>query len=568
MTFTLRPYQEEAVSAVIKEFDDVESTLLVASVGAGKTIMQAAFIQRMIADFPDARFVCAVHTRELVTQNYKALVDAWPFCPAGINSAALGQRDTRSQVLFCSIQSVYKLAVIIGWVDCLIIDECHLISPKSTTMYRRFIDDLRAINPDLRILGMSGTPYRMDSGMLVDAEDSLFKTVAFDVGVGRLIDDGFLVPPVSKATDTKFDVSGVHTRGGEYISGELERAVNKSDVTESAVAEVIKFGLAEGRKSWLAFCAGVQHAADVRDAFIRQGVSCAMVEGTMDAGERRRTLDAYKRGEIRCLTNVNVLSIGFNHPPTDLLALMRPTKSPALYVQQVGRGLRLSPGKKNCRVLDFAGVVSDLGPIDAVQIRQPGKGQGEAPIRVCPECQCINHAAARVCIDCGFEFPESDKPKHKASADITPILSTAPPVWHAVTGRTFRENPPKVHGFPPTVKVSYRLGLNVVNDWVCPQHLEHPDPKKRAFPKSKSDRYWRDHGGKAPFPKTVAEFLDRADELRTTAEVQLKLNGKYQNVNAWKAGEQLASDSVPTASNDNWKPLMAAGESWDSEVPF
>lgn len=559
MTFTLRPYQEEAVSAVIKEFDAVESTLLVASVGAGKTIMQAAFIQRMIAGFPDARFVCAVHTRELVTQNYKALVDAWPFCPAGINSAALGQRDTRSQVLFCSIQSVYKLAAVIGWVDCLIIDECHLISPKSTTMYRKFIDELRTINPDLRILGMSGTPYRMDSGMLVDAEDTLFKTVAFDVGVGRLIDDGFLVPPVSKVTDTKFDVSGVHTRGGEYISGELERAVNKADVTESAVAEVIKFGLAEGRKSWLAFCAGVQHAADVRDAFIRQGISCAMVEGAMDAGERRRTLDAYKRGEIRCLTNVNVLSIGFNHPPTDLLALMRPTKSPALYVQQVGRGLRLSPGKKNCRVLDFAGVVSDLGPIDAVQIRQPGKGQGEAPIRICPECQCINHAAARVCIDCGFEFPESDKPKHKASADITPILSTAPPVWHAVTGRTFREHPPKP-GKPPSVRVDYRLGMNVQKDYLCPAH--------GGGAAAKACRYWKDHSGRLPYPKTATEWLDRADELLITAEISTapsKSNPKYINVVGWRAGSAQAE---PTADNDNWKPLMAAGEDWSVDVPF
>jgi DNA repair protein RadD len=561
LTFTLRPYQEEAVDAVIKEFDDVESTLLVASVGAGKTIMQAAFIQRMIEDFPDARFVCAVHTRELVEQNYKALLTAWSFAPAGINSAALGQRDTQSQILFCSIQSVYKLAERIGFVDCLIIDECHLISPKSTTMYRAFIDGLLAINPDLRILGMSGTPYRMDSGMLVDAEGSLFKTVAYDVGVGRLIEDGFLVPPVSKCTETKFDVSGVHTRGGEYIAGELERAVNKADVTEAAVAEIIKFGLGEDRKSWLAFCAGVQHASDVRDAFLRQGVSCAMVEGAMESGARRRTIDAYKRGEIRCLTNVNVLSIGFDHPPTDLLALMRPTKSAALYVQQCGRGLRLSPGKKNCRVLDFAGVVSDLGPIDAVRIKQPGKGQGEAPIRLCPECQCINHASVKVCIDCGYEFPESEEPKHKASADITPILSTAPPVWHAVTGRHFREHPPKP-GKPPSVKVTYMLGLHAQNEWICCQH--------DGYAKAKADRWWRIHGGALPFPKTVAEFLDRADELKVTAEIQMRPNGKYQDIVGHRAGEamQAANDNIRPADNDNWKPLKAAGDNWDSEIPF
>lgn len=564
MTYTLRPYQEEAVAAVISEFDTVESTLLVASVGAGKTIMQAAFIQRMIEEFPSARFVCAVHTRELVAQNYSALLKAWPFAPAGVNSAALGQRNTHAQILFCSIQSVYKSADCIGWTDCLIIDECHLISPKSTTMYRQFIDGLRATNPNLRILGMSGTPYRMDSGMLTEVEDALFSTIAYDVGVGKLIEDGYLAPPISKHTKTTFDVSGVHMRGGEYIAGELEAAVNKSDVTEAAVREIISYGLGEERKSWLAFCAGVQHATDVRDAFRRNGVTCEMVEGTMPSGERSRALDAYKRGEVRCLTNVNVLSIGFDHPPTDLIALLRPTKSPALYVQQVGRGLRLSPGKENCRVLDFAGVVSDLGPIDNVTIKRPGKGSGEAPIRLCPECDCINHAAARQCIDCGFEFPESEAPRHTASADITPILSTADPVWHEVTGRTFREHINKDPDKPPSVRVDYIIGFSGQKEWLCPQH------PSGGFAKKKSDRHWALHGGLRPFPATVDAWLARADELNITTQVRLKpskTNPRYQDVIDWQAG--AANDNYPAMA----KPLQGRRRVnepvyLDDDIPF
>ena len=157
---TLRWYQAEAVDALEGKLETSPSTLLVAAVGAGKTIIQAAFIQRIIAKFPEARFLAAVHTRELVGQNYAAMLRAWPLAPVGINSAALGRRDSNSQILFCSIQSVYKQAERIGWVDCLIVDECHLISPNGATMYRQFIDALRGINPDLRIVGMSGTPFR------------------------------------------------------------------------------------------------------------------------------------------------------------------------------------------------------------------------------------------------------------------------------------------------------------------------------------------------------------------------------------------------------------------------
>lgn len=553
MTLTFRPYQSDAIEAVDAELERVDSTLLVASVGAGKTLMQAGFIQRVIGKYPEARFVCAVHTRELVKQNFEALVRAWPFCPAGVNSAALGRRDTRSQILFCSIQSVYKKAQQIGWVDCLIVDECHLISPKSTTMYHQFIAELLAINPDMRILGMSGTPFRMDMGMLTDGEDPLFKSVAYEIGVGQLIEEGYLTKPISKGTATTMDVSGVHMRGGDYIAGELERAVNKSEITEAAVDEIIRYG--HDRKAWIAFAAGVDHAAEIRDAMRRRGIPAEMVEGNMPAAERTRVIEEYKAGRIRCLTNVNVLSIGFDYPAIDLIALMRPTKSPALYIQQCGRGLRLSPGKKDVLILDFANVVRTLGPIDDVQIRKPGKGDGEAPIRICPECDCINHAAARECVDCGHEFPEPEVKVEAKAADL-PILSKGEATWRPVTRRRFAFHEGK-GGKPPSVKVTYAQGLTQFNEWLCFEHS--------GYAQSKAHRWWVAHGGARPFPRTVLEALERQNELKETAEISVRPDGRYWSV----VGHRVAdNDNVPVASTPAANDNVDWAAELDDAIPF
>jgi DNA repair protein RadD len=558
MNFQPRPYQRQAVDAIKSELDIVDATVLVASVGAGKTIMQAMFIQEMIGVYPEARFVCAVHTRELVQQNAEAMLRAWPSAPIGINSAALGHRKTRSQILFCSIQSVHKAAAEIGWVDCLIVDEGHLISPKATTMYRQFIDALRAINPDLRILLMSGTPWRLDSGDLTEGENAIAKTVAYEVQIRELIEQGFLTRPISKGTATTFDMTGVHTRGGEYVLGEAEAAVNKQEITESAVREIVQYG--QDRKAWLLFCAGVDHAYAVRDEVRRHGVTCETVEGTMEAAERRRILEAYKRGEIRCLTNVNVLSVGFDFPGIDLVALMRPTKSPSLYVQQVGRGLRLSPGKDNVLVLDFANVVRTLGPIDDVKVKKPGKGQGEAPVRQCPDCQSICHASARECPDCGFQFPESDKPKHSASADVVPMLSTEPPAWEPVKSQTFRRH--EKQGGLPSVRIDYMVGMKINKVWLCPEHT--------GFPKSKADRWWHQHGGARPFPKTVDEFLDRAGELCATAEVQIKYGGKWPEIVDFRAGERVegSNDNMVVRDRNEEERHRLRSLAADFNVPF
>lgn len=571
-----RHYQLEAVDAVFDYWSEEDGNPLVdLATGTGKSLSFAMLMKRLVEGWPDLRVCCATHVAELIEQNYLELLGAWPFAPAGIYSAGLGRRDAKAQILFAGIQTVWNKVEQIGHVDVLMVDECHLIPANANTMYGKFIAALLAINPDMKIVGFTATIYRLDSGRLDEGEDRLFDKVVYTYGIADGIREGYLAPLSSKPTATGFDLRGVGRVGGEYNLKKLQAAVDKDEITQAAVAEIVAKGA--DRRSWLVFCAGVEHALHVRDAIRSHGISCETITGDTPAGERRSILEAYKAYEIRALTNNSVLTTGFNHKGVDLIAGMRNTLSLSLYVQMMGRGTRplYAPGypldtveqrlaaiaagpKPNCLVLDFAGLVRKHGPVDMVEPKRPGKGEGEAPVKQCPECQELVHASLRVCSCCGFEFPESEKPRHEASADIIPILSTAEAVWSEVHGRNFAPHPAKEASKPPTVKVTYRMGLRTQSEWICPAHS--------GYAKVKADKYWRAHGGMLPFPRSVDEFLGRAGELAITAAIQLKPSGKYQEVVGWQAG--LVGEA-PAADNDNMPATRVAG-GWDIEddIPF
>lgn len=567
----LRPYQSEAVEALFSYWsEEPGNPLVVMATGTGKTPSFCTVIKTLVEDW-DMRVMCVTHVAELIEQGYKELVGMWPFAPAGIFSAGLGRRDARSQVIFGGIQTVANKAAEIGHIDVLMIDEAHLVPPKAETQYGQFIAALLAVNPDMKIVGWTATDFRLDSGKLTDGDTAIFDKVVYEYGVGQAIDDGYLAPLSSKPTATTFDMTGVHRLGGDYKQSEMQAAVDKAEITKAAVAEIVSKG--QDRRSWLAFCSGVEHALHVRDEIRSYGVTCETITGETPKGERRDILEAFKRYEIRALTNNSVLTTGFNHKGVDLIAALRPTLSASLYLQMMGRGTRplYAPGmpldtvedrlaaisagpKPNCLVLDFAGLVRRHGPVDRVEPKAPGKGNGEAPVKQCPNpegsgtCDELVHISVMVCPCCGFEFPPSEDTKLTATADKTPVLSTEKP-WFEVTGRRYAFHPPKVEGNPPSVKVTYETDGKKVNEWICPQHLEHPVEKSRNFPKAKADRYWATHNGKRPFPVTVDEFLERAGELDATTEVQLDYsrNPKYPDVKAYRVGQGSYVTETPTA---------------------
>ena len=546
MSLTLRPYQTAALDGLFAYWAEHDgSPLIVLPTGAGKALVIAELIRRLVTDYSGMRILNATHVKELLFQNYQELLGIWPLAPAGLFSAGLGRRDAGAQILFGGVQTIASKTAQIGFVDLVIVDEAHLMPRNSETQYGKLLAGLREINPDLKLVGLTATHYRLGEGLLHEGDGAIFDAVAYEKPVGEMIDEGWLCRPVSKAMDTGYDLTNVGKVGGDFNQGALQAAVDRADVTARAVDEVVAYG--KGRRSWLLFCSGVDHAYHVRDELKSRGVKAAAVAGETPDAERAQILADFKAGRIQAVTNNSVLTTGFNHPGVDLMAMMRPTLSTSLYIQMIGRGLRnvyarrmpldtvedrlaaIAAGpKRDCVVLDFAGNVRKHGPIDLVAPKAPGKGDGEAPVKLCPTCDSLIHAAARVCPDCGHEFPEPEV-KIKATAENTPIVSTGSAVWQDVEGRTLHRH--EKAGGSPSVRVEYlRQSLSIIREWVCPEHS--------GYARSKADRWWSRHGGELPFPRSVDELLRRQDELRETLAIAVKPDGRYFVVDDHKVGER------------------------------
>lgn len=525
---SLRPYQTEAIEAILTYWQTGGGNPLVdLATGTGKSLVIAKLTQDLLSGFPTMRVLMLVHVRELVEQNFQALLKVWPDAPIGLYSAGLGRRDSHHRITFASIQSVYRKARELGRRDLILIDEAHLVPTSGNGMYRTLLDGLRQHAPDLRVAGFTATPYRLDTGRLDDGVDRLFDQTVYSYGIGEGIRDGFLSSLISKASHTEVDVSDVARRGGEFVAGALETATDK--ITAEAVAEIVRLG--EARRSWLVFASGVRNAEKARDAIRQHGISCEMVSGETPLGDRDRIIRQFRAGEIRALTNAQVLTTGFDAPHVDLIAMLRPTLSTSLYVQIVGRGTRLAPGKKDCLVLDFAGNVRRHGPVDAVSVMPKGGGNGDdgkvgvdsVRAKECPDCLSLMAINASSCTVCGHVWPHIDKPKHDAKAESeVGILSTekVPPQMVPVVDWRFARH--EKLGSPDSVRVTFMAGLSTFNEWLAFEHS--------GYARQKAAQWWVLHGGVSPFPRTVDEALLRTDELIMPATISVRPNGRFFDI--------------------------------------
>jgi len=520
---TLRPYQQAAITAIYGYFEtNTGNPLVVIPTAGGKSLVMAAFIEGVLKVWPDQRILIVTHVRELIAQNHAEMLGLWPEAPAGIYSAGLGKREAQARILFAGIQSIHRRAQEIGHTDLVLIDEAHLIPGKSKTMYRRFLDALSAINPALKVIGLTATPFRLDSGMLHEGDAALFTDIAYEAPVRDLIDLGFLSTLVSKQPKTRLDVSSVGTRAGDFIPRDLAAAVDQEAITRAAVTEIIEYG--KDRRSWLAFCSGVEHSRHVAEEFQRRGIRCETIFGDTPKDERDAIIAAFKRGEIRALASMGVLTTGFNAPAVDLIALLRPTKSAGLYVQMVGRGTRLAPTKENCLILDFAGNVRRHGPIDLVRPKRQGEGSGgDAPTKVCPECESIIALSATECPDCGYVFPAREV-KIAPTAATLPVLSPKNPQWLPVFGVSYSRHD-KLGG-QPSLKVTYGCGLNSHSEWVCFEH--------QGYARQKAADWWRKRAPGLPVPLSVDEAIAQASRLARPSEISVGPSGRYFEISGYR----------------------------------
>lgn len=375
--------------------------------GSGKSIVIAELCKQAITEWPETHIVMLTRSVELINQNAEKLRTIWPGAPMGIYSASAGKKQLGEPITIGGPLSIVRVTKKIGHCDLLLVDEAHDISHKDEGSYRKIINDLMVINPSMRVIGFTASPFRLGHGMITD-KPAIFDDLLDPVSIEELIFKGYLATLRSKQTSFKFDTSGVHKRGGDFVESELQAAVDTSDNNEAMIDEVIK--RSDGRKSWMFFATGVKHAEHLCDILLSRGIPAVSVTGDMAKKDREQSIADFKSGKITAITQVGCLNVGFDHPAIDLLVMARPTMSPGLYLQQAGRGMRVKSHTDHCLVLDFAGVVESHGPITNVQPpKKGGDGNGEAPVKVCDHCGELVHISVMLCPSCGHAFPEPVK---------------------------------------------------------------------------------------------------------------------------------------------------------------
>lgn len=527
MTYEPRWYLEEAIEKLF-EYYSVErklingiperrNALICLPTGTGKSHLIAQFLMRAFQYSASTRAIMATHVKELIKQNRDRMLESWQGAPVGIYSAGLKRSDTLAPIIFGGIQSMAGKFPIFGFRDFLIIDEAHLLADEGR--YMRFIEELLAKNPFLKIIGLTATPYRMGLGLMTNG--NIFTDIIYNLcnidGFSRLIAEGYLCLVVSKPTDTKLDVSGVDMLQGDYNQKQLGEAVDKSDINSRVISEYLYY--AASRRCGCVFASSIEHAEHLGEVLNNFGEDCVVLHSKQSEVYNEKAMKAWKNGEVKHAVNMNMLTTGVDNPMLDIVADAQPTMSTGKHVQKYGRATRPFAGKLNGLILDFAGNIARLGPInDPLIPRRKGEGSpGDAPVRICPSCGVYNHASVRVCINCGLLFDFS--PILNSTASTQEVLRSDQPVVEEfdVSRVIYQAHTSKVSG-KGSVKIVYYCGLRTFFDWKTVEG--------KGFPTKQGRDWFRQVYGEPFDGMKNSDVLNMISYLRPPRRVKVWINKK------------------------------------------
>ncbi len=562
--FHARPYQMACVNSIWNYFTQklenreiIGSPVAALPTGTGKSLIPALFIKRAMEQYPTQRMLMLTHVKELVEQNYKALRRLWPVAPVGIYSAGLKRKEAYAPIVYGSIQTIKNSIEKIGRRDMLWIDEAHLLSPNDNSMYQQVIAQLRQYNPQMPVVGLSATPFRMGQGYLNQTTrygdsiaEPIFTDICYDItgieAFNDLIDQRYLSPLIPKQVQNIIDVSDVRELNNDYVQTELVQAIVRQRVIERALAEA--YELAKNRKSWIVFGAGIENCVEITNRLNTMGVAACCVHSKMPDETRDTNITAFKAGYYRAIVSNNVLTTGFDHSATDCIIDLRPTISVVLHIQKYGRGTRpyFHPtftadqlqyleyrqqaidmgGKPNCLVLDFAGNTARLGPINDPRIPRPkGESPGEVPVKICPMCGTYNHTIARFCMnpECGFEFVF--RSKIKAEASTHEIIRGLNPDAHirivhvdSMAGYLHQKE-----GKPDKLRVQYFVGFELFQTFLG------FEPDDKPFVRHKAHDWWKQHSA-GEIPASTKEAVMRFHECRKTNSLRVNTANQWPEI--------------------------------------
>ena len=284
----LRPYQQDAIDAFfahVKLPQEYSGIISAPPTGSGKSAILADICKTLLPSGTIRKSSCAHTGTKLIEQDRQELLRHYPEADTGVYSSGLSSRNTKNRAIFCRYPKHHNERIFVRKSDLLIIDEAHKVNSADGTSYARLIQDLKTINPNIVILGLSASPYRLDSGLLYEGEGRLFDTLYYEIDIVRLINDGYLCPVISKGGVEKIDLSDVRTTAGDYNTKDLEVAADSTILTRRAVDEMIAYG--HDRKSWMVFTTSINHAQHVSDEITARGIVNHVVTSESPQGGTR-----------------------------------------------------------------------------------------------------------------------------------------------------------------------------------------------------------------------------------------------------------------------------------------
>ena len=528
-----RQYQRESVDAINEYLRNNKGNPCVElPTGSGKSLVIAMMIQEWKEKCPNFRVCVLAHRTYLIEQNAEELANFYDG-EIGLYSAQINRRDN-CDVVFASIDSIKN-----KWneftFDVLIIDECQAISPRENTRYQQFIDGCKKVNKNLRVVGLTATPYRLSSGSIC-SEHSILNKIVYRADTGDLIKQGFLCPIRSKVT-ARLDLSNVKKTAQDYNLKALSSAVNTDDIVKPAVQNMLDIIIAEKRRSIIVFCIDIAHANHVSEEIKKAGYDAPVVTSHQGTQEADKLIQDFKDRKFNFFVSVNKFLEGFNVKHIDCIVMMRPTKSKGLWIQAVGRGLRLHPEKEDCLILDYGNNIAEHGCID----EPPDDHQR---IRVCDDCKEVFTFESTTCPTCGWTVPKREIEReaveakererlHEIQAAQEAILrEQQAPQWYRVDLVTIGRH--RKEGSPDSLKVTYISGVNKFTEWVCPDH--------EGFAGSKGRRWLAERNIEHTTTDECMQDMFLSQRVNDkTLEIEVKKDGKYFRVLNYKLKENKIS---------------------------
>ena len=536
MTLVPRYYQKDAIGQCFDHLNKkANNPCIVLPTGSGKSLVISEICKKVVGW--GGRVLVISHVKELLVQLHDHITAADPDLIVGIYSAGLKSRETETDVVIGGVQSIVKR----GFELCgdmpfalVLIDEAHRIPLSGEGQYQTLLKDLTTANPLVRVVGLTATPFRTGQGY-VCRDDHFINEICYEINPIELVEEGFLSPLISKRGIADVDMKGVTKSAGDFNSVEMEERFLEDEKVKLAVQEIVD--LTKDRKKVLIFCCGIEHAKQVANELEEiHGEKIAIVTSFHQG--RDESIVAFRDGDAKFLVNVNVLTTGFDAPNIDCVALLRATASPGMYVQMLGRGMRLCEGKEDCLCLDFGGNVTRLGTLGHLKIDDEGKSdeKAESPVRECPECHEYVNINEDHCDGCGYVFPppEEIKPSHGHTAsNANPMGDGSSIEYMDVVGISYVAYTSKANLGNPDAKQTLRAtyqcksrddaGFNNradfiwVNEYVCVEHSGYANEKAFDWWCKRTD---------ANMPNTAQEAEDHIRQFGIIKATQIRVMWK------------------------------------------